>query len=257
MFLDSWNSDTSGTSTISVSGMARARQNSNGRCSRSDAHPNHDHRTNKATPSINGVISHPQLPSTAASPTALLTSEEVNFIFREPFIHSGYRRPGQPWRYYLASFFWLHNESLNVWTHALGCCLVLARAYFLLHDLGSWDYRSTALVGLVVGCLLNNFLSFSAHLLHSKSQWHHYCLYLLDYAGITFYNLGNGIGSMYCCSHPDSYASMERVFLPLVVLVNWLSFLVCVKARLHYKGHFQVRDNRTGEDFCTVSIVVI
>ncbi|KAK7100061.1 membrane progestin receptor beta-like [Littorina saxatilis] len=167
---------------------------------------------------------------------------EVDFMFREPYILSGYRLPNQTWRYYFASVFWLHNETLNVWTHAIGCLCVLLRAAMLIFQLddGFQDRRSFPVVGFALGCFLSNLLSTTAHLLHSKSPRHHYILYMLDYAGITFYSLGNGIGSMYSCSHPRNFAQMEGFYLPGVVGLCWFAFLACALARLCYKGHVQI-----------------
>lgn len=170
-----------------------------------------------------------------------LRAEEVDFVFREPFILTGYRLPNQPWRYYLASVLWLHNETLNVWTHAIGCVLVLARALLLVWQLGGLGApRAWPVLGFALGCCVNNLLSSSAHLLHSRSPRHHYVLYILDYAGITFYSLANGVGAMYSCSHPAVFARMESFFLPAAVVLAWLSFLACVLARLRYKGHVEI-----------------
>lgn len=170
-----------------------------------------------------------------------LRAEEVDFVFREPFILTGYRLPNQPWRYYLASVLWLHNETLNVWTHAIGCVLVLARTLLLVWQLGGFGApRAWPVLGFALGCCFNNFLSSSAHLLHSRSPRHHYVLYILDYAGITFFSLANGVGAMYSCSHPAVFARMEPFFLPAIVVLAWLSFLACVLARLRYKGHVEI-----------------
>ncbi|KAL8583809.1 hypothetical protein ACOMHN_036444 [Nucella lapillus] len=171
-----------------------------------------------------------------------LTHRQVDFMFVEPHILTGYRLTNQPWRYYLRSAFWLHNETLNVWTHAIGCLCVLTRTWALCRALGGfWNPRSVPVLGLALGCLLTNLLSSLAHLLHTKSQRHHYVLYFMDYAGITFYNLGNSIGSMYSCSHPLMFAQLDGVYLPIIVALGWGSFVACALARLRFKGHFSVR----------------
>ena len=58
------------------------------------------------------------------------TSNEVPVLFREIYINRGFRAPYQCWRYYLLSFFQLHNESMNVWTHFIATFL-MARKIFL------------------------------------------------------------------------------------------------------------------------------
>lgn len=48
-------------------------------------------------------------------------------LFREPYIHAGYRPTGHEWRYYFFSLFQKHNEVVNVWTHLLAALAVLLR----------------------------------------------------------------------------------------------------------------------------------
>lgn len=172
-----------------------------------------------------------------------LNDTEVDMIFREPFIHAGYRPPGKPWGYYLSSLFWVHNESLNVWTHLFGCCLVIIRALMFGSELDHFhDPRSWSVLGFAFSCVMNNLLSASAHLLHSKSPRHHAVLYIIDYAGITIYNLGNAVGSMYSCSGSFMYRTLEGIFLPVSVFLCWASFLVMARSRLVY--HDQITFKR-------------
>ena len=43
-----------------------------------------------------------------------------NTWYMYPYIKTGYRRRYQDYRYYLKSLFWMHNETINIWTHLLG-----------------------------------------------------------------------------------------------------------------------------------------
>nr|KAG5701193.1 hypothetical protein BaRGS_023302 [Batillaria attramentaria] len=172
----------------------------------------------------------------------LLTGDEVDDMFREPFIHTGYRLADQPWTYYLSSLFWLHNESVNVWTHLLGCCLVIARAVLFGSELDHFrDPRSWSVLGFALSCIANNLLSATAHLLQSKSPRHHNILYIIDYAGITIYNLGNAIGSMYSCSGSFMYSRLEGFFLPMCVFLCWVSFLAMARSRLAYREQMTMK----------------
>ncbi|XP_076462596.1 membrane progestin receptor alpha-B-like isoform X2 [Babylonia areolata] len=180
------------------------------------------------------------------TPHTTLSAKDVHFMFVEPYILTGYRLPDQPWSYYVLSAFWLHNETFNVWTHAVGCLCVLARALFLGSALegggggGFSDPRFVPVAGFALACFLMNLLSCLAHLLHSRSPRHHYLFFIMDYAGITLYNVGNAVGSMYSCSHPDTFRQIEAFYLPMTVVLCWLSFLVCVLSRLTFRGHFGV-----------------
>ena len=40
-----------------------------------------------------------------------------NTWYMYPYIKTGYRRRYQDAKYYLQSLFWMHNETINIWTH--------------------------------------------------------------------------------------------------------------------------------------------
>lgn len=167
-----------------------------------------------------------------------LTFQEVASLFQEPHIFTGYRPPERPWGYYLASLFWLHNETVNVWSHLLGVALVVAQTLMFgqevdyLHEPRAWP-----VLGFSFGCCVVNLLSSMAHLLHSKSALHHVIFFLGDYAGITVFTFGSGMAGMYSCSHPHMYRLLENVFLPCGVLFSWLGFVLILRVKLQLSDH--------------------
>ena len=48
-----------------------------------------------------------------------------------PHLKSGYRKTNYPFTYYLFSFFNLHNETLNIWTHFLGAVFFIICGMFI------------------------------------------------------------------------------------------------------------------------------
>ena len=52
---------------------------------------------------------------------------EVPALFREPHVQAGFRPLHRSWWYYPLSALHLHNESMNIWTHALAAVLLLAK----------------------------------------------------------------------------------------------------------------------------------
>ncbi|KAL8582216.1 hypothetical protein ACOMHN_004135 [Nucella lapillus] len=166
-----------------------------------------------------------------------VNAEDVELITREPYIRTGYRLPNQPWRYYCASVCWMHNESVNVWTHLIGCILLVVHAIVLGMRLDNFrDARAGLMVAFVVTCVFSNLFSSLAHLLHAKSAKHYYLLYFLDYAGICIYNFGNGINSLYSCSTPEEYFAVKLFFLPVLAVVCYISFVAILLARLKFQG---------------------
>ena len=66
---------------------------------------------------------------------ASLSNQEVPLEVRERFILTGYRPLGTSFTYGLKSFFLLHNETLNVWTHVAP---LLYFFYYLCIDTDLW-----------------------------------------------------------------------------------------------------------------------
>ena len=137
--------------------------------------------------------------STSLHHHTFCSHKEVPVIFREPYIHTGYRPPGRNWWYYIGSLFQLHNETINIWSHLLAAVYFTYWAYYL----GQWqlDYREDpltwAVLGFTVGTVGYTLLSALAHLLHAKSAQSHFLCYQLDYVGICLDLQGSGIAAYF------------------------------------------------------------
>uniref|UniRef100_A0A668AAD0 Progestin and adipoQ receptor family member 8 n=1 Tax=Myripristis murdjan TaxID=586833 RepID=A0A668AAD0_9TELE len=157
---------------------------------------------------------------------------DVPPLFREPYILSGYRPPGLPWRCYLLSLFQLHNETLNVWSHLLAA---VRRLWF-------WTQTSTISFRLdPTGGGQTRFHCFllfaAAHLLQAHSELAHYSLFFLDYVGVAIYQYGCALAlSVYSAEPAWTLAvGQVRVFLPAAAILSWLSCTSCCVAKLCFR----------------------
>uniref|UniRef100_A0A668AAR3 Progestin and adipoQ receptor family member 8 n=1 Tax=Myripristis murdjan TaxID=586833 RepID=A0A668AAR3_9TELE len=135
---------------------------------------------------------------------------DVPPLFREPYILSGYRPPGLPWRCYLLSLFQLHNETLNVWSHLLAAVCV------------RWT--------VPLPCALT-YCSAAAHLLQAHSELAHYSLFFLDYVGVAIYQYGCALALSVYSAEP----AWTLVFLPAAAILSWLSCTSCCVAKLCFR----------------------
>ncbi len=123
---------------------------------------------------------------------ASLSSQQVPVDVQEKFILSGYRPLGTSFIYGLKSIFFLHNETLNVWTHIVPLVYFF---YYLCIDTALWKrldgipkHVRLPLYGYIAGvCILFATSSF-AHLCSCawSRKWREVC-FMLDYAAITVY----------------------------------------------------------------------
>lgn len=81
-------------------------------------------------------------------------------------------------------------------------------------------------------CMLNLALSAIAHLLHSKSQWHHFAFLFLDYMGVSIFIFGNGVVSMFICCSTPVQEYFYHWLLPVNVFLSWGACFVCVYAEV-------------------------
>lgn len=113
-----------------------------------------------------------------------LSADCVPRVLHEPAILSGYRVPYRSWRYYFYSAFQLHNETLNVWTHLLGVCVILyqMRSYFQELDINTDSVLSTLLSFSITG-IFSLAISALCHLFHGRSPYVHFIAFMIDYIG--------------------------------------------------------------------------
>ncbi|XP_076441096.1 membrane progestin receptor alpha-like [Babylonia areolata] len=165
-----------------------------------------------------------------------LIAEDVENMFQEPYTLTGYRLSNQPWSYYIASLWWVHNETVNVWTHLIGCVLLVVHAVYLGMRLDRFrDSRAGLMVVFALTCFFCNLFSSLAHLLHTKSAKHHYVLFFVDYAGIFIYLFGSCFYTLYMCSSPEQYLAVKLFFLPTAMIACYMSFVAFLLARLKFQ----------------------
>ncbi|KAL4238269.1 oogenesis [Mactra antiquata] len=166
-----------------------------------------------------------------------LPMEEVHVVLHEPAILGGYRVPHKPWKYYFFSLFQLHNETVNVWSHIIGCVVILYKLYHFFDefDLGR-DHVLTTLLLFGISCLIGLGTSAAVHLLHAKSPYIHFVAFMVDYIGATFCSFGSGIAALYGYSKAETYDSIKDFYAPLVFISSYLNFLNLCLAKIWY-GH--------------------
>uniref|UniRef100_A0A668A9J5 Progestin and adipoQ receptor family member 8 n=1 Tax=Myripristis murdjan TaxID=586833 RepID=A0A668A9J5_9TELE len=160
---------------------------------------------------------------------------DVPPLFREPYILSGYRPPGLPWRCYLLSLFQLHNETLNVWSHLLAAG-VLGVSLQGPEGRGlSLDAASLPLLLYVLSALTYLSCSAAAHLLQAHSELAHYSLFFLDYVGVAIYQYGCALALSVYSAEPAWTLAVGQVFLPAAAILSWLSCTSCCVAKLCFR----------------------
>ncbi|KAG9330868.1 hypothetical protein JZ751_021834 [Albula glossodonta] len=156
-----------------------------------------------------------------------LWASEVPPFFRVPYIHTGYRPPGQPWCYYFLSLFQRHNEAVNVWTHLLGALLVLFKALQLGETIDfAGDAHSWPLLILLGSAFSYLVVSAMAHLLSVRSELLHHALYFLDYVGVALYQYGSAaVHFYYVAGEGGGQWPPVGVFMLVAAVLAWLSCL--------------------------------
>lgn len=126
----------------------------------------------------------------------LLRSVDVLDIYVEPFIHSGFRLPNQPYSYYYRSLFSLHNETFSVWIHLVGTFILIRQICQHILELSNESYSIIICIYIIYNCMgacIMLLSSAQAHLLHSRTLADHIRSFYLDYFGINFYGFTSGI----------------------------------------------------------------
>ena len=166
------------------------------------------------------------------TPTLHIT--DVPYVLREPAVLSGYRQLNQPWRYYFASFFQLHNESVNVWTHSLATIILGTVLYNCISEYGvNGNYLGPVVVFLlnVIGsCIISSFV----HLLHSKSIEIHYTTCMIDYIAVNMYIFATAIINLYSLSEKTLYFILEPYYMSFLIFATWLNLVISCSAKIIY-----------------------
>lgn len=118
------------------------------------------------------------------------------------YILSGYRQASNSYLGSARSLFWLHNESVNIWTHLLGCLVFPLVGLFLYHIVAPRYPSATASDVLVFSC----FFGGAAVCLGMSATFHTLCNHSpdvakwgnkLDYSGIVALIVGSYVPALY------------------------------------------------------------
>ncbi|CAF0990159.1 unnamed protein product [Adineta steineri] len=167
----------------------------------------------------------------------LLRSVDVLDIYVEPFIHSGFRLPNQPYSYYYRSLFSLHNETLSVWIHLLGAFVLIGQIFQHISQLSIHSYSTILCIYIIYNCIgacIMLLCSAQAHLLHSRTLADHLRSFYLDYFGINFYGFTSGI-ILYKFSHTTEYNNTnETLYYIILSLLSLYSLSIACFCKTFY-----------------------
>ncbi|XP_013378699.1 membrane progestin receptor beta [Lingula anatina] len=174
--------------------------------------------------------------SSCLTPTT--TFEDVPKVFREPNINTGFRQPYQPWYYYPASIFQVHNECMNVWTHIFAVILMTHKlvSFSKQLDFINDPYTWPMLAGILSSIILYLASSF-AHCFQSKSEMFHYTCFMIDYAGIGLYGFGSvTVHFAYCMEeHLYQISWLKDMFVPVGGFLAVATCGCCTYAKYRYQ----------------------
>lgn len=187
----------------------------------------------------------------------LLSWDEVDAVYREPYILSGYRQSGTSFYQCLQYTLVLHNDVGNFWTHFIPFLLWLVWLWALAI---SWlDFHNPyhyPLFCFWAGACSYALFSSLAHLLSCKSFMIRTMCFILDYLGIAMYALGGGISALFYLSPTDSiYFSHKSILLPAEVCFAILATLLSGLSRFFWSDYrFIIRVSAYGLPYmCCVS----
>lgn len=161
---------------------------------------------------------------------------------RENYILSGYRPVQNDLSTCIKSAFSLHNETLNIWTHALPLAYFL---YFGWLDAEFWidpDLQKAQpgdqvypLYGYMLGICVLFATSTGAHLLSCASwRWRNVC-FMLDYAAISLYGI-SAANAYYYYNTTNSWLLVlfgETVFLTFIMMAATVAAGACCWTRVY------------------------
>ena len=119
----------------------------------------------------------------------LFSDYETPEWLREPFINSGYREAYSTAWQCLQSLCYLHNQSLNIWSHLVTSLYFMVRfgIVFSASDHSLMDPLYLPLVSAALGTIVQYSTSAIAHLFCCISKRAYKTGFYLDYAAISFY----------------------------------------------------------------------
>ncbi|KAH3852068.1 membrane progestin receptor alpha-B-like [Dreissena polymorpha] len=171
--------------------------------------------------------------------------EKVPKGMRLPGITSGYRHMYLPWSYYLKSIVRLHNETVNVWSHLIGCLLLILQMiyYYDIYDRDGSSVRWT-LIGHGCCCLVTLFNSAVAHLLHSKSCYVNFLVFLFDYVGVVCWGFGTSILAMYGVSDENIYHALGPNFVIIQLVWTYVTYNFICLSKVWYGHDMEIKTRK-------------
>lgn len=118
------------------------------------------------------------------------------------FIHSGYRQIRASYAHSFQSLFYLHNESVNIWTHLLGALAAIISSFYVYYVVHPRYEAATSSDVLVFSCFFGGAIlclgmsaTFHALVDHSEAvaKWGN----KLDYTGIVALIVGSYVPALY------------------------------------------------------------
>lgn len=162
--------------------------------------------------------------------------DEVPKIFREPFVRYGYREPHHALSYYAKSFLEVHNESLNVWTHAAAFSILFYQSLRFCAPLDLYgDPYALLFVIFCACCCTYPLMSAVAHLFHSHSELTHYTCWFIDYLGMSIYGFGGSLAHIHFSALPSFYRWADWFFMPTLLFLCYMVCFCCCFAKYRYK----------------------
>lgn len=140
------------------------------------------------------------------------------------FIQSGYRQNSPSYLHSLGSLFYLHNQSVNIWTHLVGAITTVAGSIYLYYVIYPRYENATLSDVLVFSCFLSGAVlclgmsaTFHVVLDHSReaAQWGN----KLDYTGIVALIVGSHVPPLYYGFYCKPV--LLKAYLCTVSLLSW------------------------------------
>ena len=148
------------------------------------------------------------------------------------YINTGYRKITNSFYDCYLSIFSFHNETINIWSHLLGCIEFMLLIIFTLYD-DLIIYNKVIIILYCSSISLCYFLSTTYHTLKCHScEIHSKCI-LFDYLGIVFKMFGIAISGLY--SYYYNYMILFFIYLVIITI------LLCMVTKQLY--NFTLQDN--------------
>ena len=140
------------------------------------------------------------------------------------------------------SIFQLHNETANIWTHAITAGLLLYKLICMADTLDFIsDPYSWPLLAHVICLMICYSCSAICHCMTSKSQLSSFTFFIIDYIGVALHCLGSSIGHhAYSCTL-NFYIVTQSFYMPAAIISSIITFLgmsmSLYMSKYHKQGH--------------------